>query len=729
MQLRTFLREALAILLAGVTIILILALSSYAPADPSFNHATDHAVNNATGLVGAYGADMLYQLFGYVAWFFPLLLFAFGWRVLRHKQPWSTGMAALFWLPVLLGFASLLQAHDPSMTWPMNALAELPAGSGGALGGVIGTALLKVLHPLGRDVLLLALTLSCFLAASRLSLITTASRLGQVLATAAALVLKLLAAVRAWLFSRVMQLRGRQMRREAKPRKRIEPLVKAEVKSLPEPRISTRAAREKQVELAMTEPSRSGFKLPSLNLFTSDRDTSRTSNTAALQARARMLEKKLLDYGVEGRVLSVCPGPVVTQFEFEPAPGTKLSRISALQDDLARSLSAVSVRIAGNIPGKSVVGIEIPNGQREMVRLHQVLSSKEFGDASHTLPMALGVDIGGQPVVADLAKMPHLLVAGTTGSGKSVAVNGMICSMLTTHTPQQLRLILVDPKMLELSLYEAIPHLLVPVVTNPQKAAKALAWAVYEMERRYRLMSEARVRNIDSYNRHQSGEEGAERLPYIIIVIDELADLMMVAGREVEQSICRLAQKARAAGLHLILATQRPSVDVITGLIKANLPSRISFRVASKIDSRTILDQVGAEYLLGHGDMLFLSGGRHLTRVHGAFISDAEVINIVEHLKEQGMPEYHEEVFDTPSAEAGGGNGDDEYDERYDEAVALVVDRGQASVSMVQRHLRVGYNRACRMVERMEADGLISSPGSGGLRKVLAGVKDRMVTE
>ena len=730
MQLRTFLREALAIVLAGVTVILILALTSFSAADPSFNHATDHAVSNATGLIGAYAADMLYQLFGYGAWLLPVLITAFAWRVLRHMRPWSTGVSALFWLPVLLGVSALMHAHDPSAAWPMNTLAELPAGSGGALGGAIGAALLKVLHPLGRDVLLLALTLSCFLAASRLSLITTASRLGHMLAGVAAFALKLFAVLRAWLHARVVQLRGKQQRREAKPAKRIEPVVKADVKSIPEPGLSSRAVREKQVELALTEPSRSGFKLPSLNLFTSGRDTSRASNTAALQARARMLEKKLLDYGVEGRVVSVCPGPVVTQFEFEPAPGTKLSRVSALQDDLARALSAVSVRIAGNIPGKSVIGIEIPNEKRETVLLHQVLSSKEFGDASHKLPLALGVDIGGQPVVADLAKMPHLLVAGTTGSGKSVAVNGMICSMLTTHTPQQLRLILVDPKMLELSLYEAIPHLLVPVVTNPHKAAKALAWAVYEMERRYQLMSEARVRNIDSYNRRSSGDGEAESLPHIIIVIDELADLMMVAGREVEQSICRLAQKARAAGLHLILATQRPSVDVITGLIKANLPSRISFRVASKVDSRTILDQIGAEYLLGHGDMLFLSGGRHLTRVHGAFISDAEVINIVEHLKEQGLPEYREEVFELPAdADAGGGNGDDEYDERYDEAVALVVDKGQASVSMVQRHLRVGYNRACRMVERMEADGLVSSPGSGGMRKVLAGVKDRVMTE
>jgi len=436
-----------------------------------------------------------------------------------------------------------------------------------------------------------------------------------------------------------------------------------------------------------------------------------------------MLEKKLLDYRVEGQVVAVQPGPVVTQFELEPAPGTKINRIVALQDDLARSMAAISVRVAGNIPGKNVIGIEIPNETREMVVLHQVLSSHEFSNKRLSLPLALGVDISGQSVVVDLAKMPHLLVAGTTGSGKSVAVNTMICSILMTKSPQDLRLILVDPKMLELSMYDDIPHLLVPVVTNPHKAAKALNWAVYEMERRYQLMSEARVRNLESYNKAAEKQEGAERLPQIVIVIDELADLMMVAGKEVEQAICRIAQKARAAGLHLILATQRPSVDVITGLIKANLPSRLSFQVSSKIDSRTILDQMGAEQLLGMGDSLFLSGGRNLKRVHCAFVSDAEVIDLVEHLKEQGEPDYRQEVFEAPNpddGDAGAGPGAEEHDEKYDEAAALIIEKGNCSVSMVQRYLRIGYNRASRIVEQMERDGLVSAPGSGGIRKVLA---------
>jgi len=492
--------------------------------------------------------------------------------------------------------------------------------------------------------------------------------------------------------------------------------------------VSRRAKSEQQRELAFKAPAEAGsFRLPELGLFSAKKDLRRSHSTEALQAMARLLEKKLLDYRVEGKVVSVQPGPVVTQFEFEPAPGTKVHRIIALQDDLARAMSAISVRVAGNIPGKNAIGIELPNEERETVLLHEVLASQTFSDKRHILPLALGVDIAGHAVVADLARMPHLLVAGTTGSGKSVSVNGMICSLLMTYAPEDLRLILVDPKMLELSMYDDIPHLLVPVVTDPHKAAKALAWAVFEMERRYRLMAEAKVRNLDGYNKLVQGAkpdaEGkvAEKLPFIVVVIDELADLMMVAGKDVEQSICRIAQKARAAGIHLILATQRPSVDVITGLIKANLPSRISFQVSSKIDSRTILDQMGAEQLLGQGDSLFLSGGRDLRRVHGAFVSDGEVHALVEYLRTQGSPDYREEVFEVAtSADADAGDGDMDADDKYDEAVDLVIDKGQCSVSMVQRYLRIGYNRASRMVERMEREGLVTPPGSGGVRKVLA---------
>jgi len=546
------------------------------------------------------------------------------------------------------------------------------------------------------------------------------------LAAIAGIVRRLLSALRDKASTRKDRMEAREVRqktRETRPEHiaQSEPEVAAPTRVV----VSKRAQQEQQTELALKEPKSSRFKLPSLSLFNKPKQNQKQHNPEALQAIARMLEKKLLDYRVEGQVIAVQPGPIVTQYEFEPSPGTKVSRIITLQDDLARAMAAISVRVAGNIPGKNAVGIELPNETREGVVLQQVLSSPEFADKRKILPLALGVDIAGHPVVTDLAKMPHLLVAGTTGSGKSVSVNAMICSLLMTHGPDELRMILVDPKMLELSVYDDIPHLLVPVVTNPHKAAKALAWAVYEMDRRYQLMSDAKVRNIDGYNKamaQQKDGEG-EAFPYIVIVIDELADLMMVAGKEVEMAICRIAQKARAAGLHLILATQRPSVDVITGLIKANLPSRMSFQVSSKIDSRTILDQMGAEQLLGQGDSLFLSGGRELKRVHGAFVSDGEVLDLVEHLKAQGPPNYREEVFEAPPSEDEGGmgpGGADELDDKYDEAVALVIEKGTCSVSMVQRYLRIGYNRASRLVEQMEHEGLVTPPGSGGTRKVLA---------
>ncbi len=492
--------------------------------------------------------------------------------------------------------------------------------------------------------------------------------------------------------------------------------------------VSSRATAERSEDTPKPVLDASGFVLPSVSLYQCGTENVHGKSPEQLEALARLLEQKLKDYRVSGVVRGVQEGPVVTQIEFEPAPGSKVSRIVSLQDDIARSMSAVSVRVAGNIPGRNTIGIELPNEHRESVYLGDVLSSRLFHDSKQALPLALGADIAGQPVVMDMAKMPHLLIAGTTGSGKSVGVNSMICSLLMMHSPKTLRLILVDPKMLELSVYEDIPHLLAPVVTDPHKAAKALAWAVYEMERRYRLMSEAKVRNLEGYNQavlagHAPDDEGvkAEALPFIVIIIDELADLMMVAGREVEQAICRLAQKARAAGLHLILATQRPSVDVITGLIKANLPSRMAFQVSSKIDSRTILDQMGAEQLLGQGDALFLHGGRDLLRVHGAFVSDEEVNDLADYLRDQGRPDYCEEVFSPPTEEGASADGQDEdFDSRFDEAVELVVMKGQCSVSMVQRGLRVGYNRASRLVERMEREGIVSAPASGGLRKVLA---------
>jgi len=720
MNVRWLAREALALLLGGMLMLFVVALFSFSSADPSLNHETNAVAVNLAGMFGAYSSDFLYQLFGYAAWLWLILMAVVVGRMAWGKQPFLGSWTSLFWLPVVLSVAALMAMHIQSGSG-LDVL-QLPAGTGGALGNMLAHALTFALGEIGRDMLLLTLLISCFVAATHWSVLTL---MRHTLAQLKVLV--------GWIHSHISSMFSkatvRKERIEAKDtrkktrQKRPVHIAESEA-DISKPAtvtVSKRAKQEQQTELAFKDTPSSGYKLPSLNLFDNGPGTQQAHHPETLQAVARMLEKKLLDYRVEGKVLAVHPGPVVTQFELEPAPGTKVNRIVALQDDLARSMAAISVRVAGNIPGKNVIGIEIPNEVREMVVLKEVLSSREFANKRFSLPLALGVDISGKPVVADLAKMPHLLVAGTTGSGKSVAVNTMICSILMTKTPQDLRLILVDPKMLELSMYDDIPHLLVPVVTNPHKAAKALNWAVYEMERRYQLMSEAKVRNLEGYNKTADKQEGAERLPQIVIIIDELADLMMVAGKEVEMAICRIAQKARAAGLHLILATQRPSVDVITGLIKANLPSRLSFQVSSKIDSRTILDQMGAEQLLGMGDSLFLSGGRDLNRVHCAFVSDAEVIDLVDHLKEQGEPDYREEVFEAPSvADASGAAaaGGEDHDEKYDEAAALVIEKGQCSVSMVQRYLRIGYNRASRLVEQMEQDGLVSAPGAGGIRKV-----------
>ncbi|MDX8387761.1 MAG: DNA translocase FtsK 4TM domain-containing protein [Ghiorsea sp.] len=720
-------RESLAFLVLAVVVMLALSLLSYSPNDPSINHTTDVMPENIMGIVGAYLSDVLMQLVGYGAWVLVTLGLAVSLRVAANRLPVFGRWTSLFWIPFILAVSTLSTSYidDPS----------LPAGAGGALGYLFAQSLTSALYEVGRDVTLIAMLLSSFVVASHVSLLMLVKQLFQSLLWVGKSILNLVKSFQGRFASQVKErqerVEGREARKEEKKKRPVhiatsEPeIVRPEAVEIAE-RVKI---EEHQPELALGKPN-GEFELPSLSIFTERSESTKTYSAEVLQAMSRMLEKKLLDYRVEGQVSAVQPGPVVVQFEFELTPGTKVSKVIALQDDLARSMSANSVRVAGNIPGKNAIGIELPNEEREMVFMRDVLASKAFADKKHILPMALGVDIAGQPVVTDLAKMPHLLVAGTTGSGKSVSVNTMICSMLMKHDPEHLRLIMVDPKMLELSMYDDIPHLLVPVVTNPSKAAKALAWAVYEMERRYRLMSETRVRNISSFNKtaealRDAGETGekSEHMPYIVILIDELADLMMVAGKEVEQSICRLAQKARAAGLHLILATQRPSVDVITGLIKANLPSRLAFQVSSKIDSRTILDQMGAEQLLGHGDALFSNLGREVHRVHGAFIDDQEVIDLVEHLKKQGEPEYRMEVFSVAAegddSEFGDDSGD-EKDEKYNEAADLIAEKGKCSVSMVQRYLRIGYNRASRIVEQMERDGLVTPPGAGGVRKVLS---------
>ncbi len=732
-------RESLALLLLALAVLLALALYSFSESDPSLNHVTTtNKVTNMVGIAGAYTADILYQLFGYGSWFFTILLLATTLRVQLGITPCIGRWHSLFWLPFVVGISALLAGNEEYLP----SLPALPAGVGGALGTMLAQQLREPLQQIGSDVLLTAFCLSTLVLASRCSLVALCRKTWdltrQFLRGTARWIQGLFRDARDHLDEQRDRIEGQEQRKRSRASRPELSTNSEELEIAPPPEIeiSERAEKESQMELPL--PSKTGngggqgFRLPSLSLFSVEREKQELSEEA-LQTMARLLEKKLLDYKVQGKVVAIQPGPVVVQFEFEPAPGTKLSRVVGLQDDLARSMAAVSVRVSGNISGRSTIGIEIPNNRRQTVLMHEVLASKDFADKKKAIPLALGVDIAGKPVVTDLAKMPHLLVAGTTGSGKSVSINTMICSMLMTHTPENLRLIMVDPKMLELSVYEDIPHLLVPVVTDPHKANKALAWAVFEMERRYQLMSQAKVRNILGYNKAiasgklaQSEKQQHEHLPYIVVIIDELADLMMVAGKEVEQSICRIAQKARAAGIHLILATQRPSVDVITGLIKANLPSRIAFQVSSRIDSRTILDQMGAEQLLGMGDSLFLDGGREIIRVHGAFISDEEVVDLVEHLKQQAPPNYNHAVLEVATESDTPPNGAEKepLDEKFDEAVALVTEKGICSVSMVQRYLRIGYNRSSRIVERMEQEGIVTPPGNGGIRKVLTRKSD-----
>jgi S-DNA-T family DNA segregation ATPase FtsK/SpoIIIE len=541
---------------------------------------------------------------------------------------------------------------------------------------------------------------------------------------------------------RVETVTGKKDKQKLVTRKppRIEPVIK---------RVETseRVERERQVQMFDAPPN---TELPPLSLLNEAHAHTEGYSESALEAMSRLVEMKLLDFGIEVEVVAVQPGPVITRFELQPGPGVKVNQISNLAKDLARGLSTISVRVVDIIPGKTVIGLEIPNEQREIVSLSEILKSSEYDQAGSPLTLALGKDIGGHPVVVDLGRMPHLLVAGTTGSGKSVAINAMVLSLLYKTLPNDVRMIMIDPKMLELSVYEGIPHLLTPVVTDMKEAANALRWCVGEMERRYKLMAALGVRNIAGYNRkvqeaidngepipdplfnpQEVLEEDPEvptlqPLPFIVVVIDELADMMMVVGKKVEELIARLAQKARAAGVHLILATQRPSVDVITGLIKANIPTRIAFQVSSKVDARTILDQPGAEALLGHGDMLYLAPGTGVpTRVHGAYVDDAEVHRVVAHLKGRGEPEYIDDILNTTTDYLPGSGGqaedsDAEGDPLYDDAVRVVTETRRASISGVQRRLKIGYNRAARMIEQMEMAGIVGPQQSNGNREVLA---------
>jgi len=617
----------------------------------------------------------------------------------------------------------------------------------------VGAAALDSFNPLGGSLIMVALFLIGVTIFTDLSWIALAEGLG-------ALVLGAFEKIPAWWQARRKKREEAQQKKQAhEKRAKVISEAKKKAETRTPPKIakpakpvekSARVHKEKQQKLFTTEVN---GELPPLVLLDQVEESKGGFSEEALEGMSRLLEIKLKDFNIEAEVVAVQPGPVITRFEIQPAPGIKVSRITNLAKDLARSLAVISVRVVEVIPGKTTVGIEIPNEQREMIRFTEVVGTQMFDQSPSPLTMALGKDIAGNPVMADLAKMPHLLVAGTTGSGKSVGVNAMLLSMLFKSNPEDVRLILIDPKMLELAVYDGIPHLLTPVVTDMKEAAGALRWGVGEMERRYRLMASMEVRNLSGYNRKVADakkagqplkdpmwkpedpmnleEEAplAEHLPYIVIVIDEFADMMMIVGKKVEELIARIAQKARAAGIHLILATQRPSVDVITGLIKANVPSRIGFQVSSKIDSRTVLDQGGAEQLLGHGDMLYLPGGKSVPeRVHGAFVSDEEVHRVCDDWRKRGEPNYLDEILDggsdlnapMPGMESAGGGGDDENDPLYDEAVAYVTQSRRASISSVQRKLKIGYNRAARLVEAMEMAGVVSEAGHNGQREVLA---------
>jgi len=745
-------REGMLILVSAVAVYLLLSLASYSPDDPGWSHTgRATSVLNQGGVVGAWLADVLLYLFGYMAFLFPVMVASAGWMLTRNPvaKAGNRGepLDGLHLSGRAIGFVLTLSAGCGLATLHYQAGISLPLDAGGVLGAVVGNGLHASLSGLGATLLLLALFLSGFSLFTGLSWLTIIDATGYWTlwlfgrAAAGARRLSEYRLARAAKRQREAQVKVARASKNKRAPPRIEPML-APV----EP--SVRAQKERQAPLFDLPTDPSG--LPPLGLLDEAQKSRHTISHAALEAMSRQVELKLRDFGIEVEVVAVHPGPVITRFELQPAPGVKVSRITNLAKDLARSLSTSSVRIVEVIPGKSVIGLEIPNEERELVCLSEIIASSSYDRDPSPLSLALGKDIGGQPVVVDLAKMPHLLVAGTTGSGKSVAINAMVLSLLYKAKASDVRLIMIDPKMLELSVYEGIPHLLAPVVTDMAQASSALRWCVAEMERRYQLMSTLGVRNITGYNRKlkEAAEKGEklrdplftpteadpqapelEKLPLIVVVVDELADLMMTTGKKVEQLIARLAQKARASGVHLILATQRPSVDVITGLIKANIPSRIAFQVSAKVDSRTVIDQMGAETLLGHGDMLYLGPGTsNLVRIHGAFVSDQEVHRVVNHLRKQGKPAYLDGILDGSNDIAGtfdanalpGQSTDGESDPLYDQAVHIVTDSRRASISGVQRRLKIGYNRAARMLEQMEESGVVGPLQSNGAREVLA---------
>ncbi|MBM3530343.1 MAG: DNA translocase FtsK [Alphaproteobacteria bacterium] len=780
--------EAGGVMLIALALTMTVALATWSVQDPSLSHATDGPVRNLLGTPGAIGSDLLMQLFGLASTVLVLPVAVWGWRIATHR-PFDRELLRLgFWLLGTLlaaGFASCFP-HSPS--WP------LPTGLGGVFGDAILYLPAAIFGPLPSTVYAIA---GAILGAGALAAATVAAGFGYRDPDSVTLDERWARAAAGpeddeeertaislgWITHALLSLKARLQRLVTR-----RSAVHAPARRAPVPMVSERDRFEPRLG-ASTEPefedddediageaapaprkaprakppkrSSGGYQLPALSLLAAPKSSDRFApSQGSIEETATQLESVLQDFGVRGQIINARPGPVVTLYELEPAPGIKSSRVIGLADDIARSMSALSARVAV-VSGRNAIGIELPNDKREKVYLRELLDADDYQSTSAKLPLCLGKTIGGETVIVDLARMPHLLIAGTTGSGKSVAINTMILSLVYRLKPEQCRLIMVDPKMLELSVYDGIPHLLTPVVTDPKKAVVALKWAVREMEERYKKMSKLGVRNIDGYNARvaeagargetltrtvhtgydkESGEAIYEKeelelepLPYIVVIVDEMADLMMVAGKDIEGAVQRLAQMARAAGLHVVLATQRPSVDVITGTIKANFPTRISFQVTSKIDSRTILGEQGAEQLLGQGDMLYMAGGGRINRVHGPFVSDEEVEKVVRHLKSQGTPQYLEAVtagdeeldedgnpvFDATSVGATGDATD-----LYQQAVQIVMRDKKASTSYIQRRLQIGYNRAASIMERMEHEGIVGQPNHAGKREILVGEKE-----
>ncbi|ALR04472.1 DNA translocase FtsK 4TM domain-containing protein [Xylella fastidiosa] len=746
------LRDLVLIMIAPVLVYLMASLFTYSKDDPGWSQSGSAIVHNIGGKAGAWIADVLFQLCGFVAFLLPVALGVVSWIALFGSDQEEQAEGHLEPALRLVGIVGFLIAATG--LFHLHLFQSDVARAGGILGKQVCNSLQAGFGVFGTNLFVLMLLLISVTLATGLSWFALMERIGRAVLAVPPLLQKSKRRADEWQHARALREEREEVRKiDAVQRAKRDPM---KIELPPEPIVekSERAKRDTQIPMFLGVNKR-GSDLPSLALLDNPKPQIKGYSDETLEALSRQIELKFKDFRIDVQVVGAYPGPVITRFEIEPARGVKVSQISALDKDIARGLSVKSVRVVEVIPGKSVIGLEIPNVNREMIFLSELLRSKEYDKSPSSLTLALGKNIAGRPTVADLARMPHLLVAGTTGSGKSVAVNAMVLSLLFKASHNDLRMLMIDPKMLELSVYQGIPHLLAPVVTDMKEAANGLRWCVAEMERRYKLMSVVGVRNLAGFNKKVKDAEEAgqplmdplfkpnpdlsevlrplQKLPFIVIFIDEFADMMMIVGKKVEELIARLAQKARAAGIHLILATQRPSVDVITGLIKANIPTRIAFQVSSKIDSRTILDQSGAETLLGHGDMLYLPPGTAMPeRVHGAFVSDDEVHRVVEYLKASAPVQYVDGVLDEiqtmddgvvigpagfPESASGGG---DETDPLYDEALRIVTETRRASISSVQRRLRIGYNRAARLIEAMETAGVVSPPEHNGDRAVLA---------